>query len=236
MIPADAELTDRPDGDPGVGRHARRPQAGAGPPDGGLRRVPRAHRPPHRPAHRRPRRPRAARRHADLLHHRRQRRVRRRQPERLLQRAHRPQRRRRPGDGRVHGVADRRLRHPGGLQPLRRRLGPRHGHAVPVDQAGRLALGRHPQRHHRPLAERHRRQGRHPPAVPPRHRRRPDHPRRRRPAGTRSTVNGVAQMPLHGVEHAADASPTAPTPGAARRRSTSRCSATAASTTRAGPP
>ena len=39
--------------DPGVGRHARRSQAGAGPPDGDLRRLPRAHRPPHRPADRR---------------------------------------------------------------------------------------------------------------------------------------------------------------------------------------
>ena len=44
---------------------------------------------------------------------------------------------------------------PDGLQPLRGRLGARDGHAVPVDQAGRLALGRHPQRHDRALAERH---------------------------------------------------------------------------------
>ena len=43
---------------------------------------------------------------------------------------------------------------PDGLQPLRRRLGARDGHALPVDQAGRLALGRHAQRHDRPLAER----------------------------------------------------------------------------------
>ena len=33
-----------------------------------------------------------------------------------------------------------------GLQPLRRRLGARDGHALPVDEAGRLALGRHAQR------------------------------------------------------------------------------------------
>ncbi len=32
---------------------------------------------------------------------------------------------------------------PGGVQPLRGRLGPRDGHALPVDEAGRLALGRH---------------------------------------------------------------------------------------------
>ena len=45
---------------------------------------------------------------------------------------------------------------------------------VPVDQTGRLALGRHPQRNHRALAERHRRQGRDPQPVPPRHRHRAD--------------------------------------------------------------
>ena len=50
--------------------------------------------------------------------------------------------------------AHRRLRHAGGLQPLRGRLGARDGHAVPVDEAGRLALGRHAQRHDRALAER----------------------------------------------------------------------------------
>ncbi len=35
------------------------------------------------------------------------------------------------------------------VQPLRDRLGARDGHAVPVDQAGGLALGRHAQRHDR---------------------------------------------------------------------------------------
>ena len=44
---------------------------------------------------------------------------------------------------------------PEGVQPLRGRLGARDGHALPVDEAGRLALGRHAQRHDRPLAERH---------------------------------------------------------------------------------
>ena len=47
---------------------------------------------------------------------------------------------------------DRRVRRARGLQPLRRRLGARDGHAVPVDQAGRLALRRHAQRHDRALA------------------------------------------------------------------------------------
>ena len=86
-------------------------------------------------------------------------------------------------DDRVHGLPDRRVRHPGGLQPLRRRLGARHGHAVPVDQAGRLALGRHPQRHHRALAAAASGPRRGPPPVPPRHRRRADRPRGGRAAG-----------------------------------------------------
>ena len=39
------------------------------------------------------------------------------------------------------------------LRPLRGRLGVGDGYALPVDQAGGLALGRHPQRHDRALAE-----------------------------------------------------------------------------------
>ena len=68
------------------------------------------------------------------------------------------------------------------VQPLLGRLGVGDQHPVPVDQAGRLALGRHPQRHDRPLAQRDRGEGW--PALPvhPRHRRRPDDPRGRRPA------------------------------------------------------
>ena len=38
------------------------------------------------------------------------------------------------------------------LQPLRGRLGARDGHALPVDEAGGIALGRDPKRHDRPLA------------------------------------------------------------------------------------
>ena len=138
--------------DPGVGRDARRPQAGPGPPDGGLRGVPGAHRPPRGAADRRAGRPRGAREHARLLHRRRQRRQRRGHAERHLQRDDEPERGRRAGDHGVHGVEGRRVRHAGGLQPLRGRLGPRHGHAVPVDQAGGLALGRHAQRDDRALA------------------------------------------------------------------------------------
>ena len=67
-----------PRGDPGLGRDAGGAEAGASPPDGGLRGLPRVHRPPRRPAARRDRGPRRAREHARLLHHRRQRRLGRR--------------------------------------------------------------------------------------------------------------------------------------------------------------
>ena len=71
-----------------------------------------------------------------------------------------------------------------GIQPLRGRLGARDEHAVPVDQAGRIALRRHPQRSDRALAERSRGQGRGPQPVPSHHRCRADRPRRRWPSGT----------------------------------------------------
>ena len=88
------------------------------------------------------------------------------------------------------------------LQPLRGRLGARDGHALPVDEAGRLALGRHAQRHDRALAERVHGAWRGSLAVPPRDRRRPDrargrrasapdHRRRRRPASDRGREHGV---------------------------------------------
>ena len=53
------------------------------------------------------------------------------------------------------------------VQPLSRRLGARHGHAVSVDQAGRLAFRRHAQRPGHLLARAHQGQRRHPHAVPP---------------------------------------------------------------------
>ena len=82
--------------------------------------------------------------------------------------------------------------------------------------------------------ERDQGEGRDPHAVPPRDR------RRRRPSSTRpgcrapTFVHGIQQMPLarrlDGVRRS-----TTRAPPSAARRSTSRCSATAASTTRAGP-
>ena len=180
---------DRPPGrDPGLGRHARRPQAGPRPADGGLRRAssstptttsagcstrsttwasPRTRWSTTSSATTAPR-PRA-------------------RPTGCFNELVVAERGRRPRDDRVHGLQDRQVRDARGLQPLRRRLGPRHGHALPVDQAGRLALGRHPQRHDRALARRDQGQGRDPHPVPPRHRRRADHPRGRRAARSRSS-------------------------------------------------
>ena len=83
-------------------------------------------------------------------------------------------------DARVHGGAHRQVRHAGGPQPLRSWLGARHGHALPVGEAGRLALGRHPQRHDRALAERLQGQGRDPHPVQPCDRRGGDGARRGR--------------------------------------------------------
>ena len=99
-----------------------------------------------------------------------------------LQRDVHLQRRRRARDARVHGRAHRRVRHADGLQPLRGRLGARDGHALPVDQAGGLALGRNAQRHDRALAARLRRARRDSLAVPSRDRRRPHRARGRRAA------------------------------------------------------
>ena len=62
------------------------------------------------------------------------------------------------------------------------RLGVGDVHPLPVDQAGRLALGWHPERHHRALAGRDHRH-RHPVPVLPRDRRGTNHSRGRRATG-----------------------------------------------------
>ena len=80
-------------------------------------------------------------------------------PERCLQRDGQLQRDGRARDPRVHDQQDGRVRLAQLLQPLLGRVGLGDGHAVPVDQAGGLALGRHPQRHDRALAQRDRRAG-----------------------------------------------------------------------------
>ena len=189
---ADAELTPRPAEIPGWDEMDEAAQAGAGAPDGGVRRVPRAHRLPRRPADRCGRGARRSREHARLLHHRRQRSLGRGHPERRLQRDGELQRHVRDRDAGVHGQRQGQARNDGGLQPLRGRLVVGDLHPVPVDEAGRFALGRHPQRHDRPLARRHQEQGRDPEPVHPRDRRGADDPRGSRPARACLRQRGAA--------------------------------------------
>ena len=89
----------------------------------------------------------------DLLHHRRQRRVGRGHAQRLLQRDDDAERHAWDRDTGVPALQDRRLRYTRRLQPLRRGLGSCAVRALPVDQAGGVALGRYPQRHDRALAD-----------------------------------------------------------------------------------
>ena len=65
--------------------------------------------------------------------------------------------------------------------------------AVPVDEAGRLALGRHAQRRRRALAEGHQGKGRHPQPVQPRHRHRADGARSGRPARADSSSTACSR-------------------------------------------
>ncbi len=141
-----------------------------------------------------PRGARGTRRHAGLRDHRRQRRQRRRVAARHHQRGLHDQPHERDRGRGVRRGAHRGPRHALVVQPLCGGLGACHGHAVPVDQAGGLALGRHPQRHHRQLALRHRSPRRDPPPVRARHRCRADsagggrHPR----AGDRARCHAAA--------------------------------------------
>ncbi len=118
------------------------------------------------------------------------------------------------------------------LPPLRRRLGARAVHAVSVDQAGRLALGRHPQRHDRALPEPDPGARR---AAPPVHATSSTSPRRSwsspgSPSPRRCTASRRSRWRARAWRTPSTTGP----PRSATRRSTSRCSATAASTTRAG--
>ncbi len=132
-----------------VERAARRREAALRADDGGVRRIPRAHRPPHRTAARLPRQDRTARRHA---HHagERQRRQRRGGAARLGQRE--PVLQQRPRDGRRRPEGDRRPRRAEVLQPLPVGLG--LGGERPVPPLEARDLPRRLQRSvHRPLAE-----------------------------------------------------------------------------------
>ena len=83
----------------------------------------------------------------------------------------------------ILGVAHRRFRQSGRQQPLRGGVGPRHLHSVSVDETGGLALRWHAQRDGDPLAERLHLPGRAAVPVPPCRGHRPHHSRGCRPPG-----------------------------------------------------
>ena len=223
-----------PGGDPGLGRDARRAQAGAGAPDGGLRRLPGARRPPPRPAGRLARRAGDPRRHADLLRHRRQRRLRRGHRQRHVQRAaHRSTARarwRRPSSWR-RGSS--KFGTPEAYNHYA--VGWAHAMDTPYQWTKQVASHWGGTRNgtivHWPdgIAAR----GRGPLPVPPRDRHRRDRPRRRRAA--RADQRQRRRSRCRCTASAWPTRSTTPARPSAARPSTSRSSATAASTTRAGP-
>ena len=138
---------DRSD-DAAVGRRARGPARVPVPADGGLRRVPGAHRRPVRPGPRRTGGAGHPRQHPRVLHPLRQRRV-GRGDVRHDRRAARPERDRLLGRAADRGARarlrrPRRDRHAARRQHVPPRLGVGDRHAVAVDQAGRRPLRRHP--------------------------------------------------------------------------------------------
>ena len=169
-----------------VAGHSRRREAVPAPPDGTVRRHDRARRRAGRAAHRRARAPWHPRQHAHLLHFERQRLL-GRGPERQHQRAPGAKRHPHRGQG-PHPRAERagrprRPRHQQDRQHVPRRLGLGGQHALPGDQARRLALWRHAHADGGVLAEvdQARRGDAH--AVPPRERHRADDLRRGRDQG-----------------------------------------------------
>ena len=220
--------------DPGLGRHARGAQAGAGAADGGLRRLPGAHRPPRRPAGRRARGPRRPRRHARLLHHRRQRRLGRGHDQRhrstRCSSSTAPTRWRRPSSWRRRSTSSAR---PTAYNHYA--VGWAHAMDTPYQWTKQVASHWGGTRNGTIVHWPHglQRQGRGARAVPPRHRRRADRPRGRRAA--RADVGRRRPAAADGGRQHGLLLRRRGRGRATRRRSTSRCSATAASTTRAGP-
>ena len=196
----------------------------------GLRRLPGAHRRADRAAAGLPRGDRPAREH-DRRPGLRQRRQRRGRPQRVGQREQALQR----DAGRHRGEPRdaRRPRRPEDLQPLPQRLGDGVQHAVQDVEALRVQR-RHVGPLHDLVARRHPGHGRAPRAVPPRDRPRPDDPRRARRRAARDDRRARAE-PLRRHQHALQLRRRARCPAPARRSST-RCSARAASGTTAGRP
>ena len=121
---------------------------------------------------------------------------------------------------------------PGHLQPLPDRLGGRVLHAVPDVQALLPVRGRHGRPAGHPLAEGHQgpRRGARP--VPPLHRHRPDDPRVLRADDARTWWTAFGRRRWPACRCATPS--TTPTRRHGRKRSTTRCSAPAASGTTAG--
>ena len=109
-------------------------------------------------------------------------------------------------------------------------------HAVQVDQAGRVALRRHPAGHGDFVAGPHQGRRRHPHAVPSHDRHRADDPRSRRHSGARRRSTASLRSRSRASAWRTPSTRPTPTRPPPARRSTSRCSATAASTTTAGTP
>ena len=143
---------------PGLEEAARQGAEAVRPDDGGVRRLPGAHRPSHRATDRLPRRARRARQHADHGDLRQRRQLRGR-PDRIGQREQVLQQR-----ARLVGAEPRRARRSRRtevLQPLRLGMDLGGQHAVPSLEAGDVPRRRH-RPVHRPLAEGDQGQGSHP--------------------------------------------------------------------------
>ena len=207
IIPQGRQADRAPRPLPGVGLPHRRAEEALRPSDGGLRGLLREHRLERRAAPRRDRADGRARQHAHPLHLGRQRRQHGGHDHRLVQRDDLLQRRR-PRGRRADGDHREVRRHRGaGRLPhraaLRRGLGARQQHAVPVGQADGEPPGRRPRPDGRGVAKPH--QARHgaPGPVHPLHRRRADgararrHPRAHGGRRHRPGADGRDQLRLH---------------------------------------
>ena len=198
----------------------------------GVRRLLRVHRRPGRPDRRLPRGVRPARQHDHLLL-RRQRRVRRGQPERVGQRGQVLQRLPRRPSRRTWRMVDK-LGQPGHLQPLPDRLGGGVLDAVTGCSSATRTRAASATRwsSHWPKGIKARGEVRDQYHHCDRHR--PDHPRRAAASRCRRSSTASSRRRCRACRCATRS--TTPTRRHARRRSTTRCSATAASGTRAGRP